>query len=103
MSAEEPSKENIPKAAEEGDGDRLWKGARHEGAVDGGNLGSAVLVSEILKNSGIAQSEEHLSIGALEQKLKDLGFEQKKLSDAKPGNIVIHKPGANNQSRNMGH
>lgn len=93
--------ENILNSAKDAVGKELWRGTKHEGIVNGGKLGAAASVSEVLKQSGVTDADS-ASISTLEQKLKDSGFVSKGLTDAQPGDVVVYQPNESNPSKRIG-
>lgn len=104
---------NILNAAKDSVGTQLWKGTKYddvivdgekvrEGVVRDGKLGAAVSVSEVLKKSGVTESVDSPSIVGVEQQLKEAGFIQRGLADAKPGDVVVYQPSESNPSKRIG-
>lgn len=93
--------ENILNAAKEAVGKELWRGTKHEGAVNGGKLGAAVSVSEVLKASGVTDVDSPSIAGVVDQ-LKNNGFNERGLEDAKPGDVVVYQPSDSNPSKRIG-
>ncbi|MDZ4835569.1 MAG: hypothetical protein SGJ27_17480 [Candidatus Melainabacteria bacterium] len=94
--------ENILDAAKEAVGKDLWKGTKWEGSVNGGKLGAAVSVSEVLKSSGVTDAVDSASISGVEDQMKKAGFFEKDVKDGNPGDVVVYQPDPNNPSKRIG-
>lgn len=94
--------ENILDAAKEAVGKDLWKGTKWEGSVNGGKLGAAVSVSEVLKSSGVTDAVDSASISGVEDQMKKAGFFEKDSKDGNPGDVIVYQPDPNNPSKRIG-
>lgn len=68
-------------------GQQLWAQGKYRNVVQGGNLGCAAAVTEVLQKAGFSYASS-AGVGNLTDQLKARGWKQMPVSQAQPGDVV---------------